>query len=162
MGQEKKQVKVTPRLQKDFAWVDRISWLMDEKFRIGRGRFRFGLDPLINLFPFLGDIVGFIISFMLVIVMWRNGASRKVVIKMLLNVIVDTTIGAIPIIGNVFDFFFKANTKNIVLLREYYYQGKHQGSGSNILAFIFMILLLLTIALVYLLWKGFVWLVALF
>lgn len=161
MGQHKKP-SVTPRMQKDFAWVDRVAWLMDEKFRIGRGKFRFGLDPLINLVPFLGDIVGFGVSSMLVVVMWRNGASRKVIIKMLLNVIVDTTIGTIPIIGNIFDFFFKANTKNIVLLREHYYQGKHQGSGSDILAVIFLVLLALTFALIYLLWQGFVWFVSLF
>ena len=161
MGQHKKP-SVTPRMQKDFAWVDRVAWLMDEKFRIGRGKFRFGLDPLINLVPFLGDIVGFGVSSMLVVVMWRNGASRKVIIKMLLNVIVDTTIGTIPIIVNIFDFFFKANTKNIVLLREHYYQGKHQGSGSDILAVIFLVLLALTFALIYLLWQGFVWFVSLF
>lgn len=161
MGQHKKP-SVTPRMQKDFAWVDRVAWLMDEKFRIGRGKFRFGLDPLINLVPFLGDIIGFGVSTMLVVVMWRNGASRKVIIKMLLNVIVDTTIGTIPIIGNIFDFFFKANTKNIVLLREHYYQGKHQGSGSDILAVIFLVLLALTFALIYLLWQGFVWFVSLF
>lgn len=161
MGQHKKP-PITPRMQKDFAWVDRVAWLMDEKFRIGRGRFRFGLDPLINLVPFLGDIIGFGVSAMLVVVMWRNGASRKVIIKMLLNVIVDTTIGTIPLIGNVFDFFFKANSKNIVLLREHYYQGKHQGSGSDILAMILLVLMVLTFALIYLLWQGFVWFVSLF
>lgn len=150
------------RLRRDFIWVDRVSWLMDEKFRVGGGRFRFGLDPLINLIPFLGDIIGFGVSFMLVVVMWRNGASRKVVMLMLINVILDTTIGAIPGVGHVFDFFFKANTKNIMLLREYYYQGKHQGRGNDVLALVFGAILLLTFGLVYLLWKAFLWLVGLF
>ncbi|WP_373274995.1 DUF4112 domain-containing protein [Parapedobacter tibetensis] len=45
-------------------------------------------------------------------------------------------IDAIPIIGTVFDFFFKANKKNILLLRAYYYQGKHQGNGNDLLAII--------------------------
>ncbi len=153
---------VGDQLNRDFAWVDRVAWLMDEKFRLGRGRFRFGLDPLINLIPFLGDIIGFGVSLMLVIVMWRNGASRKVVMLMVINVILDTTIGAIPVLGNVFDFFFKANTKNILLLREYYYQGKHQGRGNDVLAIIFGAVLLLTFGLIYLLWKAFLWLVGLF
>lgn len=153
---------VSERLKRDFIWVERVAWLMDEKFRLGRGRFRFGLDPLINLIPFLGDIIGFGVSFMLVLVMWRNGASRKVVMLMVINVILDTTIGAIPVVGHVFDFFFKANTKNIMLLREYYYQGKHQGRGNDILAVIFGVILLLTFALIYLLWKAFLWLVGLF
>src|SRR5690554_2667820 len=153
---------VSERLKRDFIWVERVAWLMDEKFRLGRGRLRFGLDPLINLISFLGDIIGFGVSFMLVLVMWRNGASRKVVMLMVINVILDTTIGAIPVVGHVFDFFFKANTKNIMLLREYYYQGKHQGRGNDILAVIFGVILLLTFALIYLLWKAFLWLVGLF
>lgn len=153
---------VSERLKRDFIWVDRVAWLMDEKFRFGRGRFRFGLDPLINLIPFLGDIIGFGVSFMLVLVMWRNGASRKVVMLMVINVILDTTIGAIPVVGHVFDFFFKANTKNIILLREYYYQGKHQGRGNDVLAIVFGAVLLLTFGFIYLLWKAFLWLVGLF
>lgn len=150
---------ITERIRRDFLWVDRVSWLMDEKFRLGGTRLRFGLDPLINLVPFIGDIIGFGVSAMLVFVMWRNGASRKVVMLMLINVILDTTIGAIPVIGNVFDFFFKANTKNILLLREYYYQGRHQGKGNDVLAAVFGVMLLLTLGFVYLLWKGFMWMI---
>jgi len=130
---------------------------MDDKFRLPGTRFRFGLDPLINLVPFLGDIIGFTVSFVLVYVMWRNGASRKLVMLMLINVLVDLTIGAIPGIGNVFDFFFKANKKNIILLREFYYEGKHQGKGNDILAIILVVFLILTGLFIYILWKAFVW-----
>lgn len=130
---------------------------MDDKFRLPGTRFRFGLDPLINLVPFLGDIVGFTVSFVLVYVMWRNGASRKLVMLMLINVLVDLTIGAILGIGNVFDFFFKANKKNIILLREFYYEGKHQGKGNDILAIILVVFLILTGLFIYILWKAFVW-----
>ncbi len=153
--------EITDRLRGDLVWVERIAWLMDDKFRLKGTRFRFGLDPLINLIPFLGDIVGFSVSFALVVVMWRNGASRKLVMLMLINVIVDMTIGAIPIIGNVFDFFFKANHKNILLLHAYYYEGKHQGKGNDILALIIGIFLFLTFLLLYLLWKGFIWMISL-
>lgn len=132
---------------------------MDDKFRIPGTRFRFGLDPLINLVPFLGDIIGFAVSFVLVYVMWRNGASRKLVMLMLINVLVDLTIGAIPGIGNIFDFFFKANKKNIILLREFYYEGKHQGKGNDILAIILVGFLALTGLFLYILWKAFVWLI---
>lgn len=153
---------IDDRIKRDFVWVDRVAWLMDEKFHFRAGRFRFGLDPIINLIPFLGDIIGFGVSFMLVIVMWRHGASRKVVILMLINVILDTTVGAIPVVGNIFDFFFKANTKNIILLREYYYQGKHQGKGNDVLAVIFVVLLALTLGFIYLLWEAFLWMIGLF
>lgn len=132
--------------KKDFLWVDRISWLMDEKFSFGKGRFRFGLDPLINLVPVLGNVVGFVISFLLVMIMWKNGVSRKVIYKMLINVFLDTTIGAIPVLGNIFDFYFKANTKNIKLLKGHYVLGKNRGKGNDVIAgVIFVILLLLTL-----------------
>lgn len=154
--------RLTERAKRDFVWVDRLAWLLDERFRLGNTRFRFGLDPLINFIPFLGDLIGFAMSTLLVVVIWRNGASRKVIMLMLINVLVDTTIGSIPIIGNVFDFFFKANSKNVVLLREHYYQGKHQGRGADVLAVLFGVILLLTMGFIYLLWKGLTWLVGLF
>jgi len=153
---------ISPQLQKDLVWVDRVAWLMDEKFRVKGTNFRFGLDPLINLVPFLGDIIGFAVSASLIFVMWRNGASRKLIMLMSLNSIADLTIGAIPIIGNVFDFFFKANSKNIRLLRAYYYQGKHQGKGNDVLAFLFLFVVVLTFLFIYLLWQGAVWLIQLF
>jgi hypothetical protein len=153
---------ITPKLQKDLIWVDRVAWLMDEKFKLKGTKFRFGLDPLINLIPFLGDIIGFGVSAVLVFVMWRNGASRKLVILMSLNIIADLTIGAIPIIGNVFDFFFKANSKNIRLLRAYYYEGKYQGKGNDVWAWLFGIILFLTLLFLYLLWQGLVWMIQLF
>jgi len=151
--------EIGSRLQRDLAWTERLAWLMDDKFRLKGTRFRFGLDPLINLVPFLGNLIGFFIAFYLVLVMWRHGASRKLVMLMLINVIIDLTIGAIPVLGNIFDFFFKANKKNIILLNEYYYEGKHQGNGANILIILLAVFLLLTFLFVYLLWLGFIWMI---
>jgi|SRR5690606_7186963 hypothetical protein len=153
---------ITQRVQRDLIWVERIAWLMDDKFRIKGNRFRFGLDPLINLVPFLGNAAGFAVSIVLVAVMLRNGASRKLVMLMLINVIVDVTLGAIPLFGQVFDFFFKANQKNIILLQEYYYKGKHQGRGNDIIAIVISLFLILTVLLLFLLWKGFLWMINLF
>ena len=118
-------------IDKDFQWVKRLSVLMDSRFRIGN--FRFGLDPILNFIPFGGQIATFIISLVLVSVMYRNGASSKVAVKMLMNVTWDALLGSIPLIGNAFDFFNKANEKNIKLLKEHYYDDKHQGSAKNIL-----------------------------
>lgn len=153
--------RIPDRLQKDLIWVERISWLMDDKFRIKGTGFRFGWDPLMSFIPFLGTFLGFVVSFVLVVVMWRNGASRKLVMLMLINVIIDLTIGAIPVIGTAFDFFFKANKKNILLLNSYYYEGKHQGKGNDIIALVFGFFLILTLLFIYLLWKGFLWFIAL-
>ncbi|WP_149524230.1 MULTISPECIES: DUF4112 domain-containing protein [Sphingobacterium] len=144
------------RINKDFLWVERLSVLMDSRFRIGN--FRFGLDPILNFIPFAGQIATFIISLVLVTVMYRNGASGKIAIKMLLNVTWDALLGSIPLLGNIFDFFNKANDKNIKLLREHYYENKHQGSGKNIIFLIVSILAIVITLLIYAMYALSVWL----
>ncbi|MDB5121538.1 MAG: hypothetical protein JWN56_2756 [Sphingobacteriales bacterium] len=133
-------------------WVERVSYLMDESFRIPGTNFRFGLDPLLNLIPVLGDVSGFAVSGMLVLTMAKKGVSNKVITLMILNIVLDFIIGGIPIIGNIFDFAYKANSRNIKLLKEHYTENKHQGSGKNIIAIVVIILLIILIALVYTLW----------
>ena len=107
--------------------VEKISELLDSKFKIPGTNFRFGLDPIISLFPVLGDSVSFIISMYLVLTMYRHGVSGRVATKMALNATIDGLIGSIPVLGSIFDFFYKANNRNIKLLKEYYYQKMHTG-----------------------------------
>jgi hypothetical protein len=122
-------------------WLDELARLMDAKFRIPGTRFRFGLDPILGLLPGLGDAASFAVSGGLLLAMIRYGASRKVIILMLLNVLLDTTLGSIPIIGNIFDFFYKANIRNLSLLKAHYEEGKYQGSGNGILFLVAAILI---------------------
>ncbi|HQS04246.1 MAG: hypothetical protein B7X86_10760 [Sphingobacteriales bacterium 17-39-43] len=143
------QKKLSPKLN----WAERVSYLMDEKFRIPGTNFRFGIDPLLNLIPVLGDISGFAVSIVLVLTMARHGLSRKVLILMFLNVILDSTIGAIPIIGHVFDFVYKSNSRNIRLLKEYYEEGKHQGSARGTILWIVLFLIVFILIFVWLMWK---------
>ena len=127
---------IQQKREKDFAWIERMSTLLDNKFSIGG--FRFGLDPLLNLIPYAGQFVAFGMSLALVVVMLRNGAGSKVAVKMLLNVLLDAILGSIPLIGYAFDFFNKANKKNVKLLREHYFEGKHQGSAKGLLITLFI------------------------
>ncbi|WP_256012832.1 DUF4112 domain-containing protein [Desertivirga xinjiangensis] len=143
-------------------WVEKLSYLLDEQFRVPGTRFRFGLDPVMNLIPFLGDISGFLISAALVFTMAKNGASSKIVTLMSINIILDATIGAIPIIGQIFDFFYKANSRNIRLLKEHYQEGKHRGSGKGVLAIVAVVLLLLLALAIYIMWKFSEWIIGLF
>ncbi len=142
----KQPVILTGRLK----WVERIAHLFDDQFRIPGTQFRFGLDPIINLFPVAGDAAGMMVSAALLITMARNGASRKVIILMLVNVLIDGLIGAIPLIGQVFDFYYKANLRNIKLLKEHYEEGRHHGSGNGVIAMIVIVLVLFLAAFVYL------------
>jgi len=124
--------------------VKRLVYLLDEQFRIPGTKFRFGLDPIMNLVPFLGDMTGFVISAGLLLTMAKKGAGNKLVVLMSINILLDATIGAIPFLGQVFDFYFKANSRNLNLMKEHYIEGKHEGSGRNtvILALVIMIAVL--------------------
>jgi hypothetical protein len=148
--------------KEELKWVENISSIMDSRFTLPGTRFKFGLDPLIGLIPGLGDMASFTVSGLLVYTMAKHGVSRKVLILMVLNVMFDAVLGSIPIIGNVFDFFYKANEKNIRLLKKHYVKGKYQGSGTGILIFIAVLLLLFFIAMIYGIYKLFEFLFSLF
>ncbi|MBC6610028.1 DUF4112 domain-containing protein [Hymenobacter sp. BT507] len=133
----------TPILVEDdrLVWVARVSRLMDSQFRLPGTRFRFGLDPVLGLLPVVGDLSSFAISAVLILTMMRHGAKGSVVVRMILNVLLDTIIGASPILGNIFDFAYKANDRNVRLLREHYVEGKYQGSGKGLIAVVLIGLL---------------------
>jgi hypothetical protein len=148
-------------LNSKIKWVEKVSHLMDDQFRLPGTNFRFGLDPIINFIPVAGDLGGFAVSTVLLLTMAKHGASRKVLLLMTLNVILDSTIGAIPILGHIFDFAYKSNTRNIRLLKEHYEEGKHQGSGKGIIAWIIIVLILSLVLIVYTLWTLISWLASL-
>ncbi|TZF82252.1 DUF4112 domain-containing protein [Pedobacter sp. BS3] len=142
-------------------WVERVSRLMDSQFRLPGTHFRFGLDPLLNLIPVIGDLSGFAVSAALVITMAKYGVSRKVLILMVINVLADALIGVIPFIGQVFDFVYKANDRNIRLLKAHYEEGKHQGSGNGILLLLLILFLVFVFALAFIAWWLVRWLFSL-
>lgn len=131
------------------GWIKSVSYLMDEQFRLPGTKFRFGIDPIINLFPVVGDMTGFLISAGMLLAMARNGASSKVVVLMSINILVDSIIGPIPVIGHIFDFYFKSNTRNLRLMQEYFVEGKHQGSGKNTIIIALIVLVLILALLIY-------------
>ena len=114
-------------------WIERVAGWMDSRFAIPGTNIRFGIDPLMSLLPIVGDLMTYIVSGMLIYTMHNEGASKKVVIKMILNSTLDAIIGAIPLVGTVFDVFYRANDRNVRLLKEHYLEGKHQGSGKGLL-----------------------------
>ena len=142
---------------KKLKWVESIAHLMDNQFRIPGTNMRFGLDPILGLVPFLGDISTFAVSGALVLTMARHGASRAIVLRMVVNIILDLVIGSIPILGALFDFGYKANERNVRLLREHYHEGKHQGKGTGFLAMVIIVLLLALALVIYGLVKVISW-----
>lgn len=119
-------------------WVERIARLMDSQFRLPGTGFRFGLDPLLGLVPIVGDLSTTVVSVALLLTMLRHGASGAVVVRMVLNILLDTFVGAIPLLGNVFDFAYKSNERNVALLHRHYASGQHTGSGKGLVAFVLL------------------------
>lgn len=89
-------------------------WL-DTRFK-GPFGVRFGLDPLIGLVPFLGDLITTIISAYILIEASKLGCSPSVLARMGINIAIENLLGQLPILGALFDFFWRANDKNIRLI----------------------------------------------
>jgi hypothetical protein len=99
--------------------LDYIAALLDDMFRIPGTQIRFGLDALIGWVPGIGDALAGIASFFIVFAAWRRGVQAVTLVRMIANVFLETTVGAIPVAGDVFHIFWKANRRNYrLLLRE--------------------------------------------
>lgn len=126
---------------KHLKWVEKWTNLMDNQFSLPGTKFRFGLDPLIGLIPVLGDVISLSISALLVSSLWRYNASGEVKARLITNVLLDFAIGSIPLVGSIWDFFFKANERNLNLVKLHYQGGKYQGNSKGFLLQAFLILL---------------------
>lgn len=144
-----KKINPTPPLPPSLKNIEFLSRLMDTQFRIPGTNFRFGLDGLLGLIPGAGDLSTFAVSGYIIWIMAHNGASGFVLARMILNVLVDATIGAIPIIGDLFDIAFKANMRNLRLMQEHYTEGRHKGSAWKVILPVLLILLLVICAIIY-------------
>jgi hypothetical protein len=96
--------------------LDYIAALLDDIFRIPGTQIRFGLDALIGWVPGIGDATAGIASFLIVFAAWRRGVHSITLVRMIANVVLETTLGAIPVAGDIFHVFWKANRRNYKLL----------------------------------------------
>ncbi len=99
--------------------LERLSRLMDTAFAIPGTNIRMGIDSLVGLIPGFGDLAGLLISLYIIREAAGLGAPRRAVMRMIFNVILETLIGAVPVLGDMFDIAFKANRRNVKLLRKY-------------------------------------------
>jgi len=99
--------------------VVRLADLMEQRYRVPGTDFRFGLDALIGLVPGIGDFIGMMIGLAVLFEALRLRAPWLVVGRMVVNLWIDAMVGAIPVVGDVWDFWFKANRRNLLLLKEY-------------------------------------------
>jgi hypothetical protein len=100
-------------------FIELISHLMDSAFVIPGTKFRFGLDPIIGLLPGIGDGATALTSVMLLLKAVGHGVPKIVLARMALNIVLNTSLGAVPIFGDAFSFYFKSNDLNYELLRKH-------------------------------------------
>lgn len=110
---------VPPAADARLKRLDRLASLLDDRFRIPGTRIRFGLDPLIGLIPGVGDAVALGGSLWLIAEARAAGAPIGLILRMVWNSLIDAVLGAIPLIGDLFDLANKANRRNLELLRRH-------------------------------------------
>jgi hypothetical protein len=119
MSTDPRSSRPRPDRSRALAEVEALAWLLDNSIPVpGTGR-RFGIDALIGFVPGIGDAVS---GAMGLVVVWRGsrmGLPRVVVARMLLNTLLDFAVGMIPILGDAFDLWFKASTRNLNLMRRH-------------------------------------------
>ena len=106
-----------------------VARILDEGVTLPGTNFRFGLDPIVGILPGAGDTVTSIVSLYIVAESARMGVSQSTLLRMLANIAVDTVGGSVPLLGVVFDAFWKANKWNVQLALEDLAEGEPGGEG---------------------------------
>jgi hypothetical protein len=104
------------RARRDLERLRAITRLWDQAIGIPGTPWRVGLDPLFGLVPGLGDIAGALVAVFALHVARRLGAPAELQLHMLINIALDAVIGTVPVIGDLFDFVYKAQTRNLALI----------------------------------------------
>ncbi|MDF2374607.1 MAG: DUF4112 domain-containing protein [Verrucomicrobiales bacterium] len=106
-------------LLKKLRTSKRISWVLDECIRIPGTQIRFGLDPILGLIPYGGETVATIFGAFILGDAGKKGLPIKTLTKMSGNMMINAGIGWIPVVGDLFSFWFKSNTRNYRMLNTY-------------------------------------------
>ena len=98
--------------------LERLSWLMDDLFRVPVLGWRFGLDAVIGLIPGLGDTATSLVSFYILVAAVRYRVPKITLLRMGLNLAIDYVVGTLPVVGDLADACWKSNHMNVDLLRK--------------------------------------------
>ncbi|MDX1671470.1 MAG: DUF4112 domain-containing protein [Balneolaceae bacterium] len=132
-------------MQQKRSKSENIADLLDSRYRIPGTDIRFGIDPLLGLLPGIGDWLGAILSAYLMVLATRMGAGLSVLSRMFLNIMIDLLFGAVPVLGDLFDFGWRANERNARLLNELEEEPEELAFRSRILMWGMLILFILII-----------------
>jgi hypothetical protein len=111
-------------MNKNYARAEKIMRLLDTQYSFAG--IKLGLDPLIGLFPVVGDVVSVVLALYIVYIGVEMGIKSRDLVMMILNIGMDFLLGTVPVVGDIADVIFRANERNMNILRKYY------GASSNI------------------------------
>lgn len=112
-------VEPDEKLPADLVALRRFAYFMDEAFRVPGTRFRVGADALLGLIPGIGDVIAGVMSTWIIVGALRHRVRAWIILRMIVNVLVDLVFGAVPVAGDVFDFLFEENVANMRLLEKH-------------------------------------------
>lgn len=104
-------------VQEEIEQFDKLTNLLDTKFKVFG--VQFGVEPLIGMFPVLGDVFAALMGLYALVHAFRLELPTLAKLAIVRNVLVDMGLGAIPIVGDVFDFFFRSNRKNFAIVEKH-------------------------------------------
>jgi len=137
--------QLTPVQEQRLELLRRVSRLLDSSLVLPGTTLRFGLDPIVGLVPGIGDLVSPLFTIGMIWQARDLAIPRVVQLRMIGNVAIDALVGLVPVAGDLFDFAWKANDRNLALLERHAYQ-EHRALPSDWLFVSVMILLLVIIA----------------
>jgi hypothetical protein len=110
-----------PESRRDaLARLDRLARVFDTAFVVPGTKIRFGVEAVMRLVPGIGDAAASALSCYLLYEAHRLGVPRQIFARMLLNVVIEGTAGTVPFLGDAFDVAFRANRRNVALLRDHF------------------------------------------
>jgi hypothetical protein len=126
--------------------IERLSWLMDDLIRIPGLGWRFGLDALVGLIPGFGDTASSLASFYILASAVRYGVPKVTILRMGMNIGIDYLVGSLPLVGDLFDAWWKSNHMNVELLRKRATVSRHDARKGKISDWLFVGVIILLLA----------------
>ena len=153
---ERRPRPLTPEVERRLSALRSLKNWLDEAFRVPGTELRFGWDPVIGLVPWVGDLLTAFMAGAIVLQAHKMRLPRVVQLRMLGNVAIDLLAGAIPVVGDAADFFWKSNKKNFALLEQHAYEMRPPSPGDWLFvsAILLAILAVALVPLAVLYWIG--------
>ena len=126
---ERRSRALTTDVQRRLEALRSLQRWLDEAFRVPGTGLRFGWDPLIGLVPWVGDVLTAVMSGAIVLQAHHMRLPRVVQLRMLGNVAIDLLVGAVPVVGDAADFFWKSNKMNFAMLEQHAYEVRPPSAG---------------------------------